>query len=159
MGDDISTDEIMRAGAEVLPFRSNIPAISSFVYDRVDPNYPSRAQEAGDHAIVGGNNYGQGSSREHSALAPRYLGLRVVVAERFARIHWQNLINFGVLPLTYAESADCARRTSAAAHSPCGICTTPCQRATPSKPSWTASPLRSNMAFPLGRWSCSRSVD
>ncbi|WP_420426293.1 aconitate hydratase [Algiphilus sp.] len=106
VGDDISTDEIMRAGAEVLPFRSNIPAISAFVYDRVDPNYPSRAQEAGDHAIVGGGNYGQGSSREHAALAPRYLGLRVVVAESFARIHWQNLINFGVLPLTFAERTD-----------------------------------------------------
>lgn len=106
VGDDISTDEIMRAGAEVLPYRSNIPAISAFVYDRVDPNYPSRAQEAGDHAIVGGNNYGQGSSREHAALAPRYLGLRVVVAESFARIHWQNLINFGVLPLTFSQASD-----------------------------------------------------
>jgi len=106
VGDDISTDEIMRAGAEVLPYRSNIPAISAFVYDRVDPNYPTRAQEAGDHAIVGGNNYGQGSSREHAALAPRYLGLRVVVAESFARIHWQNLINFGVLPLTFSQASD-----------------------------------------------------
>lgn len=106
VGNDISTDEIMRAGAEVLPFRSNIPAISAFVYDRVDPNYPTRAQEAGDHAIVGGSNYGQGSSREHAALAPRYLGLRVVVAESFARIHWQNLINFGVLPLSFRAPSD-----------------------------------------------------
>jgi aconitate hydratase len=106
VGDDVSTDEIMRAGAEVLPFRSNIPEISRFVYDRVDADYPDRAWKTGDHAIIGGSNYGQGSSREHAAIAPRYLGLRVVIAKDFARIHWQNLVNFGVLPLTYANEED-----------------------------------------------------
>jgi aconitate hydratase len=106
VGDDISTDEIMRAGAEVLPFRSNIPEISRFVYDVVDESYPTRAEETGDHAIIGGTNYGQGSSREHAAIAPRYLGLRVVIAKDYARIHWQNLVNFGVLPLTYADESD-----------------------------------------------------
>ncbi|MGB0211140.1 aconitate hydratase [Algiphilus sp.] len=106
VGDNVSTDEIMRAGAEVLPFRSNIPEISNFVYDRIDPDYPRRARETGNHAIVGGENYGQGSSREHAALAPRYLGLRVVLAKHFARIHWQNLVNFGVLPLTFANPDD-----------------------------------------------------
>ncbi len=98
--DDISTDEIMAAGARVLPYRSNIPRISEFAFEMVDPSYPCRAREAGDHAIIGGRNYGQGSSREHAALAPRYLGLRVVIARGFARIHWQNLVNFGILPLT-----------------------------------------------------------
>ena len=106
VGDNVSTDEIIRAGAEVLPYRSNIPEISNFVYDRIDPDYPRRARETGNHAIVGGENYGQGSSREHAALAPRYLGLRVVVAKHFARIHWQNLVNFGVLPLTFANPDD-----------------------------------------------------
>jgi len=106
VGDDISTDEIMRAGAEVLPFRSNIPAIAEFVYDVVDPEYPTRAKDTGDHAIIGGKNYGQGSSREHAAIAPRYLGLRVVIAKDYARIHWQNLVNFGVLPLQYANEGD-----------------------------------------------------
>jgi aconitate hydratase len=109
VGDDISTDEIMRAGAEVLPFRSNIPAMSNFVFDVVDAEYPARAQETGDHAVVGGANYGQGSSREHAAIVPRYLGLRVVIAKSFARIHWQNLVNFGVLPLTFANGDDLDR--------------------------------------------------
>lgn len=109
VGDNITTDEIMPAGARVLPYRSNIPAISNFVYDIIDDTYPARAKEIhkdGGHAIVGGDNYGQGSSREHAALAPRYLGLHCVVTKSFARIHWQNLINFGVLPLTFADSAD-----------------------------------------------------
>lgn len=106
VGDDISTDEIMRAGAEVLPFRSNIPEISRFVYDVVDEEYPTRAESTGDHIIVGGSNYGQGSSREHAAIAPRYLGLRVVIAKDYARIHWQNLVNFGVLPLRFDNPAD-----------------------------------------------------
>ncbi|MDA3922993.1 MAG: aconitate hydratase [Salinisphaera sp.] len=106
VGDDISTDEIMRAGAEVLPFRSNIPAIAEFVYDVVDKDYPSRAKDTGNHAIVGGSNYGQGSSREHAAIAPRYLGLRVVIAKDYARIHWQNLVNFGVLPLIFENESD-----------------------------------------------------
>ena len=101
VGDNISTDEIMPAGAEVLPFRSSIPRISEFVFAPIDDSYPRRAREAADggHVIVGGFNYGQGSSREHAALAPRFLGLRVVIARGFARIHWQNLVNFGVLPL------------------------------------------------------------
>jgi aconitate hydratase len=106
VGDDVSTDEIMPAGARVLPFRSNIPEISRFCFEIVDDTYHERAldvREHGGHAIVGGNNYGQGSSREHAALAPRYLGLRAVVAKSFARIHWQNLVNFGVLPLTFTD--------------------------------------------------------
>ena len=106
VGDDISTDEIMPAGARVLPFRSNIPKIAEFVYEQVDDTYASRARETGDHAIVGGRNYGQGSSREHAALAPRHLGLRAVVAKDYARIHWQNLVNFGVLPLEFADPDD-----------------------------------------------------
>jgi aconitate hydratase len=106
VGDNVSTDEIMPAGQKVLPFRSNIPAISDFVYYQVDETYVQRARETGDHAIVGGDNYGQGSSREHAAIAPRHLGLRVVVAKSFARIHRQNLANFGILALTFADPAD-----------------------------------------------------
>jgi len=108
VGDDISTDEIMPAGSKVLPYRSNIPEISKFVFAQIDENYYDRAiacQEQG-HFVVAGHNYGQGSSREHAALAPRYLGLRAVIAKSFARIHWQNLVNFGILPLTFADSAD-----------------------------------------------------
>jgi aconitate hydratase len=108
LGDNISTDEIMPAGSEVLPYRSNIPAISEFVFAQIDDDYSSRAldhKEEG-HFIVAGENYGQGSSREHAALAPRYLGLRAVIAKSFARIHWQNLVNFGILPLTFKEAAD-----------------------------------------------------
>ena len=112
VGDDVSTDEILRAGAEVLPFRSNIEAISRFAFDVLDPDYYDRAlavRESGGHLVVGGHNYGQGSSREHAALAPRFLGLRVVLAKSFARIHWQNLVNFGVLPLTFADESDYER--------------------------------------------------
>jgi aconitate hydratase len=108
VGDDISTDEIMPAGARVLPFRSNIPEISKFVFSQVDDTYYERAiqyQEAGS-IIVGGRNYGQGSSREHAALAPRYLGVQAVVAKSFARIHWQNLVNFGILPLILINPDD-----------------------------------------------------
>ena len=104
--DGISTDEIMPAGARVLPYRSNIPKISEFAFEIVDPTYAKRAltQKAqGNHAIVGGQNYGQGSSREHAALAPRYLGLRMVIAKSFARIHLKNLINFGILPATFDD--------------------------------------------------------
>jgi len=107
--DHISTDEILRAGAEVLPFRSNIPEISKFCFDVVDETYYERAMKVrddGGHIVIGGKNYGQGSSREHAALAPRYLGLRVVIAESFARIHWQNLAAFGVLPLTFTNTDD-----------------------------------------------------
>lgn len=110
MGDNISTDEILPAGTRVLPFRSNIPKISEFAFDMIDPSYSKRAGELKEkgnhHAVVAGENYGQGSSREHAALAPRYLGLEVVVAVSFSRIHWQNLINFGVLPLTFANAED-----------------------------------------------------
>ena len=110
VGDDVSTDEIMPAGSRVLPFRSNIPKMAEFVYLQVDDTYPTRAAESdGGHAIVGGDNYGQGSSREHAVIAPRYLGLRVVVAKSFARIHWQNLANFGVLPLEFEDPADADR--------------------------------------------------
>lgn len=106
VGDNISTDEILPAGARVLPFRSNIAKISEFVYDTIDKTYPDRAKKLSaksGHIIIGGENYGQGSSREHAALAPRYLGLQMVIAKSFARIHWQNLINFGILPATFVE--------------------------------------------------------
>ncbi len=111
VGNDISTDEIMPAGAKVLPYRSNIPEISKFVFSQIDEDYYDRAllhQEQG-HFVVAGNNYGQGSSREHAALAPRFLGLRAVIATSFARIHWQNLVNFGILPLTFVDEADYGR--------------------------------------------------
>ncbi|MGC3022625.1 aconitate hydratase [Brevibacterium sp. FAM 24630] len=107
VGDNVSTDEIMPAGSRVLPYRSNIPKISEFVYIQVDDTYATRAAEHdGGHAIVGGENYGQGSSREHAVIAPRYLGLRVVVAKSLARIHWQNLANFGVLALEFTDESD-----------------------------------------------------
>src|SRR5690625_1545134 len=109
MGDNISTDEILAGGARVLPFRSNLPEISKFTFEIIDPSYYKRGKktvEAGGHAVVGGFNYGQGSSREHAALAPRYLGLRIALVKDFARIHWQNLVNFGVLPLTFVDNAD-----------------------------------------------------
>jgi aconitate hydratase len=106
VGDNISTDTIMPAGNKVLPFRSNIPAISRFVFEQVDPEFALRAQATGNGAVVGGENYGQGSSREHAALAPRYLGIRAKIAKSFARIHRSNLINFGILPLTFKNPAD-----------------------------------------------------
>ncbi|MCR2823689.1 aconitate hydratase [Lederbergia panacisoli] len=109
MGDNISTDEILAGGARVLPFRSNLPEISKFAFEIIDRTYYTRGKETvdhGGHAIVGGSNYGQGSSREHAALAPRYLGLRVALVKDFARIHWQNLVNFGVLPLTFVNPLD-----------------------------------------------------
>ena len=106
VGDNVSTDEIMPAGQRVLPFRSNIPEIANFVYYQVDDTYVERAKDAGDHVIVGGENYGQGSSREHAAIAPAYLGLRVVVAKSYARIHWQNLANFGILGCEFSSDAD-----------------------------------------------------
>lgn len=112
LGDNISTDDIMPAGARILPYRSNIPKLSEFLFERIDPTYSKRAlqcQASGGHAIIGGENYGQGSSREHAALGPRHLGLHVVIAKSFARIHWQNLVNFGVLPLTFAEGEDYQR--------------------------------------------------
>jgi aconitate hydratase len=104
--DNISTDTIMPAGNKVLPFRSNSPAISQFVFEQLDPDFPKRAKEKGNGVVIGGENYGQGSSREHAALAPRYLGIRAKIAKSFARIHKANLINFGILPLTFKEPAD-----------------------------------------------------
>ncbi|WP_240613211.1 aconitate hydratase [Brachybacterium endophyticum] len=107
MGDDVSTDEIMPAGSRVLPFRSNIPKISEFTFTRIDPDYPANAAGAeGGHVVVAGKNYGQGSSREHAVIAPRYLGLRAVIAVSFARIHWQNLANFGILALEFDDPED-----------------------------------------------------
>lgn len=100
VGDNITTDHIMPAGAAITALRSNIPAISQHVFERVDKNFVDRAQKAGQGLILAGENYGQGSSREHAALAPRHLGVRVVLAKTFARIHKANLINFGILPLT-----------------------------------------------------------
>jgi aconitate hydratase len=111
LGDNVSTDEIMPAGEQVLPYRSNIAAISKFVFRGVDESYYERAlrhQQSGS-LIIGGRNYGQGSSREHAAIAPRYLGVKAVVAKSFARMHSQNLINFGILPLTFANADDWTR--------------------------------------------------
>ena len=111
VGDDISTDVIMPAGTRVLPYRSNIPEISRFVFSQIDETYYERAMKERETGslVVGGENYGQGSSREHAAIAPRYLGLRAVIAKSFARIHWQNLINFGILPLTFEDPDDWER--------------------------------------------------
>lgn len=106
VGDNISTDTIMPAGNDVLPYRSNIEAISSFVFSPLDPGFPKRCRKVVDAAIVAGDNYGQGSSREHAALAPRYLGVRAKIARSFARIHKANLVNFGILPLTFKDPAD-----------------------------------------------------
>ena len=110
MGDDVSTDEILPAGSQVLPFRSNIPRISDFAFTRIDQDYPTRARETeGGHVVVAGKNYGQGSSREHAVIAPRHLGLKAVIAVSFARIHWQNLANFGIVPLEFEDPADLAQ--------------------------------------------------
>ena len=104
--DNITTDHIMPAGAKILPLRSNIPKISEHVFEVVDDTFPARAKEKGGGFIIGGENYGQGSSREHAALAPMYLGVKAVIVKSFARIHLANLINFGILPLTFKEGAD-----------------------------------------------------
>jgi aconitate hydratase len=106
VGDNVSTDIIMPAGNRVLPYRSNIEAISQFVFEIIDPEFPARAKEKGGGFVVGGENYGQGSSREHAALAPRYLGVRAKIAKSFARIHKDNLIDFGIVPLVFADPAD-----------------------------------------------------
>ncbi|UYQ65875.1 aconitate hydratase [Streptomyces peucetius] len=111
-GDNVSTDEISPAGAKALPYRSNIPKLAEFTFTRIDPDYPRHAAElagdggSGGHFVVGGENYGQGSSREHAAITPRHLGLRAVVAKSYARIHWQNLTNFGILPLEFDDPDD-----------------------------------------------------
>jgi aconitate hydratase len=105
VGDNITTDDIMPAGAKILPLRSNIPAIANFVFSRVDESFPERARASHGGIVLGGINYGQGSSRENAALAPMYLGIRVVLAKSFARIHRDNLINFGILPLEVSHEA------------------------------------------------------
>ncbi|MFQ5801153.1 MAG: aconitate hydratase, partial [Candidatus Hydrothermarchaeales archaeon] len=107
--DNISTDDIMPAGTEILPLRSNVPAISKYVFTRINPKFAERAKEKGGGFIVGGENYGQGSSREHAALAPRYLGIKGVLAKSFARIHKSNLVNFGILPLEFVKVDDYSR--------------------------------------------------
>jgi len=104
--DNITTDHIMPAGAKILPLRSNIPEISKYVFEAIDPEFPARALEKGGGYIIGGENYGQGSSREHAALAPKYLGIKAVIVKSFARIHLANLINFGIVPLTFKDSSD-----------------------------------------------------
>ena len=106
VGDNITTDHIMPAGAKILPYRSNIPHLSKFCFEVCDPTFPERAKAAGDGIIVGGSNYGQGSSREHAALVPMYLGIRGVIAKSFARIHIANLINSGILPMTFENPDD-----------------------------------------------------
>ena len=106
VGDNITTDHIMPAGAKILPLRSNIPAISEHCFVRCDPDFPARCKKEGQGIIIGGSNYGQGSSREHAALAPLYLGIKAVVVKSFARIHVANLINAGILPLTFRNEAD-----------------------------------------------------
>ena len=106
VGDNITTDHIMPAGAKILPYRSNIPYMSQFCFAVCDKDFPARAQAMGGGIVVGGSNYGQGSSREHAALVPLYLGVRAVIAKSFARIHVANLINAGILPLTFADGAD-----------------------------------------------------
>lgn len=106
VGDNITTDHIMPAGAKILPYRSNVPKLSEFCFTVCDPSFPNRAKAAGGGIIIGGQNYGQGSSREHAALVPLYLGIKCVVAKSFARIHAANLINFGILPLTFENESD-----------------------------------------------------
>ena len=112
VGDDVSTDAILPAGAAVLPYRSNIPKLAQFTFSQLEETYPARALATKDdsgHIVIGGANYGQGSSREHAAITPRFLGLRAVIAVSFARIHWQNLTNFGVLALEFADLDDYRR--------------------------------------------------
>ena len=106
VGDNITTDHIMPAGAKILPYRSNIPYLSQFCFGVCDKSFPERAKAAGESIVVGGSNYGQGSSREHAALVPLYLGVRAVIAKSFACIHAANLINAGILPLTFKNPAD-----------------------------------------------------
>ena len=109
VGDNITTDHIMPAGAKILPYRSNIPKLAQFCFAVCDESFSRRALEAGQSIIVAGANYGQGSSREHAALVPLYLGVRAVVAKSFARIHQANLINAGILPLTFSDPEDYER--------------------------------------------------
>jgi aconitate hydratase len=105
-GDNISTDDILPGGSEIMALRSNIPEISTYIFCHADKTFASRALQKGGGFIVGGENYGQGSSREHAALAPKYLGVKAVIAKSFARIHMANLVNFGILPLLFADKKD-----------------------------------------------------
>ena len=109
LGSNVTTDEIMPAGAQILPLRSNVPAISEYVFHKIDPQFAAKAKELKQSVIVAGQNYGQGSSREHAALAPMYLGVRIVLAQSFARIHRANLLNFGIVPLTFVREEDLKR--------------------------------------------------
>ena len=109
VGDNITTDHILPGGARILPLRSNIPAIAEYTFSVLDPSFPKRAKEKGGGFIIGGENYGQGSSREHAAIAPMYLGIKAVIVKSFARIHHANLVNFGILPLTFASPDDYER--------------------------------------------------
>ena len=106
VGDNITTDHIMPAGTKVLPYRSNIPKLSEFCFTVCDADFPERAKSLGASIIVGGQNYGQGSSREHAAMVPQYLGIKALVAKSFARIHVANLINFGIVPFTLTSEDD-----------------------------------------------------
>jgi aconitate hydratase len=112
VGDDVSTDDISPAGARALPFRSNIPRLAEFTFTPIDPDYPRRAAglaHTSGHLVIGGHNYGQGSSREHAAITLRYLGLHAVIVKSYARIHWQNLVNFGILTLEFSAEDDYER--------------------------------------------------
>ena len=113
VGDNITTDHIMPAGAKILPFRSNVPKLSEFCFTVCDKEFPERAKSLGGGVILGGQNYGQGSSREHAALVPLYLGIKAVIAKSFARIHVANLINFGIVPMTLENEADYDRISEA----------------------------------------------
>jgi aconitate hydratase len=106
LGDNVSTDDILPGGSEILSLRSNIPEISKHTFRYVDSSFAERALKKGGGFIVGGENYGQGSSREHAALSPKYLGVKAIIAKSFARIHLANLINFGIIPLTFADKQD-----------------------------------------------------
>ena len=106
VGDNITTDHIMPAGAKILPYRSNIPYLSNFCFTRCDEQFPENCRKEGKGIIIGGENYGQGSSREHAALVPLYLGIKAVITKSFARIHVANLINAGIVPLVFKDSYD-----------------------------------------------------
>ena len=109
LGDDVTTDDILPGGAHVLPLRSNVPEISKHTFRQVDPGFYARSLERVGGFVVGGSNYGQGSSREHAALSPKYLGVKAVLAKSFARIHLTNLVNFGIVPLTFVDEGDYER--------------------------------------------------
>jgi aconitate hydratase len=109
VGDDITTDHILPAGAKILPLRSNIPAISEYTFGQMDPSFAKKARQMGGGFVAGGENYGQGSSREHAAMAPLYLGIKAILVKSYARIHRSNLINFGILPLVFRNQDEFQR--------------------------------------------------